>query len=32
MTRLDECYERGLLRKVGASFDKAFLSIVQARE
>jgi len=32
MTRLEECYERGLLRKVGASFDKALLSIAQARE
>ena len=32
MTRLDECYERGLLRKVGASNDKALLSIAQARE
>ena len=32
MTRLDECYERGLLRKVGASMEKAFLSLAQARE
>jgi hypothetical protein len=32
MTRLDECYERGLLRKVGASNDKALLSIAQSGE
>ncbi len=32
MTRLDECYERGLLRRVGASNEKALLSLVQARE
>jgi len=32
LTRLDECYERGLLRKVPASYDKAILSLAQARE
>jgi uncharacterized protein (UPF0332 family) len=32
LKRLDECYERGLLRKVPASQEKALLSIVQARE
>ncbi|MDD5143761.1 HEPN domain-containing protein [Methanoregula sp.] len=32
LTRLDECYERGLLRKVPASVDKANLSLAQARE
>ena len=32
LTRLDECYERGLLRKVTASNDKALQSLVQARE
>ena len=32
MTRLDEWYERGLLRGVGASMEKALLSIAQARE
>jgi len=32
LTRLDECYERGLLRKVAASNDKAMQSLAQARE
>lgn len=32
LKRLDECYERGLLRKVPASQEKALLSIEQARE
>lgn len=32
LTRLDECYERGLLRKVPASNDKAMQSLSQARE
>ena len=32
LTRLDECYERGLLRKVPASNDKAVQSLSQARE
>ena len=32
LTRLDECYERGLLRKVTASNDKAMQSLAQARE
>jgi uncharacterized protein (UPF0332 family) len=32
LTRIDECYERGLLRKVTASRDKAIQSLVQARE
>jgi uncharacterized protein (UPF0332 family) len=32
LTRLDECYERGLLRKVPASEEKARLSLAQARE
>ena len=32
LTRLDECYERGLLRKVPASNDKAMRSLSQARE
>ena len=32
LTRLDKCYERGLLRKVPASNDKAMQSLAQARE
>ena len=32
LTRLDECYERGLLRKVAPSNDKAIQSLAQARE
>ena len=32
LTRLDECYERGLLRKVAPSNDKAMQSLAQARE
>lgn len=32
LTRLDECYERGLLRKVAASNDKATQSLAQALE
>ena len=32
LTRLDECYERGLLRKVAASNDKAMQSLAQAQE
>jgi len=32
LTRLDECYERGLLRKVSPSNEKAAQSITQARE
>ncbi len=32
LTRLDECYERGLLRKVADSNDKAMQSLAQARE
>jgi uncharacterized protein (UPF0332 family) len=32
LTRIDECYERGLLRKVPASNDKAMQSLAQARE
>jgi len=32
LTRLDECYERGLLRKVAASNEKAMQSLAQARE
>jgi len=32
LTRLDECYERGLLRKVTPSNDKAMQSLAQARE
>jgi uncharacterized protein (UPF0332 family) len=32
LTRLDECYERGLLRKVAASNDKAMQSLAQAHE
>ncbi|MFA5222122.1 MAG: HEPN domain-containing protein [Methanoregula sp.] len=32
LTRLDECYERGLLRKVPGSNDKAMQSLAQARE
>lgn len=32
LTRLDECYERGLLRKVAASNDKAMQSQGQAHE
>ena len=32
LTRLDECYKRGLLRKVTASNDKAYLSLAQARD
>jgi uncharacterized protein (UPF0332 family) len=32
LTRLDECYERGLLRKVPASHDKAMQSLARARE
>jgi len=32
LTRLDECYERGLLRKVAASNDKAIQSLAQALE
>jgi len=32
LTRLDECYERGLLRKVAVSNDKAMQSLAQARE
>jgi hypothetical protein len=32
LTRLDECYERGLLRKVAASKDKAIQSLAQALE
>ena len=32
LTRLDECYERGLLRKVAPSTEKAIQSLAQARE
>ncbi|MFA6363502.1 HEPN domain-containing protein [Methanoregula sp.] len=32
LTRLDECYERGLLRKVAPSNEKAVQSLAQARE
>ena len=32
LTRLEECYERGLLRKVAASKEKAMQSLAQARE
>lgn len=32
LSRLDECYERGLLRNVAASHDKAMQSLAQARE
>jgi uncharacterized protein (UPF0332 family) len=32
LKRLEECYERGLLRKVPASAEKANLSLAQARE
>jgi uncharacterized protein (UPF0332 family) len=32
LTRLEECYERGLLRKVAASNDKAIQSLAQALE
>jgi len=32
LTRLDECYERGLLRKVAPSNEKAMQSLAQARE
>lgn len=32
LKRLDECYERGLLRNVPASEEKARLSLAQARE
>ena len=32
LKRLDECYDRGLLRNVPASEEKALLSLVQARE
>jgi hypothetical protein len=32
LTRLDECYDRGLLRKVAASNDKAMQSLAQSRE
>ena len=32
LTRLDECYERGLLRKVAASNDKAIQALAQALE
>jgi uncharacterized protein (UPF0332 family) len=32
LNQLEECYERGLLRKVPASEEKARLSLAQARE
>ncbi|MGA2913270.1 MAG: HEPN domain-containing protein [Methanoregula sp.] len=32
LTRLEECYERGLLRKVAASNEKAIQSLAQALE